>query len=327
MTSFSPVAWTPEKAPALEGAYEKNTKLAGADRWDVNGIGPEDAVIDGSGAVVAGLDDGRLVRFAADGGSSEELADVGGRPLGVELYGGDLLVCNADLGLQLVSSSGAVETLVDSFEGKRLLFTNNATVVSDGTIYFTDTSTRWTIHEYVADMLEGRPTGRVFRRDPNGDVNLLIDGLAFANGLALADDESVIYVAETARYRIHRHHLTGPDAGTTEVFADNLPGFPDNLTYGNGTLWMGAPSPRQAIVDMLLLPRPWLRHIAHRLPEAMKPKPVRHGMVLGFDGDGNVTHNLQDASGSVAITTSARWHDGSLYIGTLTEPYLAVIDV
>jgi sugar lactone lactonase YvrE len=301
-------------------------KLAAADRWEVHGIGPEDVVIDRAGAVVAGLEDGRLVRFAAGGGSPEVLANVGGRPLGIELYGDDLLVCNADLGLQLISPTGAVENLVRSYEGRPLLFTNNAAVASNGTIYFTDTSTRWTIHEYLNDLLEGRRTGRVFRRGPNGDVDVLIDGLAFANGLALADGESELYVAETARYRIHRHHLTGPHAGSTEVFADNLPGFPDNLTHGNDTLWMGAPSPRQAIVDVLL-PRPRLRHLSHRLPESMKPKPMRHGMVLGFDGDGNVTHNLQDASGSVAITTSARWHDGRLFVGTLTEPYLAVIDV
>ncbi len=154
---FSPSAWTPKEAPALEGAYEKNVKLGEADRWPADGIGPEDSVIDKNGSVIAGLEDGRLVRFAAGGGSPEMFADVGGRPLGIELYGDDLLVCNADLGLQLVSSSGdLVEILVDSFEGNRLLFTNNATVASDGTIYFSDTSTRWTIHDYVSDMLEVR---------------------------------------------------------------------------------------------------------------------------------------------------------------------------
>ena len=47
-------------------------------------------------------------------------------------------------------------------------------------------------------------------------------------------------------------------------------------------------------------------------------------MVLGFDMDGNVVHNLQDSSGTVAITTSARFHDGRLFIGTLSEPTLAV---
>lgn len=326
MTRFSPMGWTPEPAPPLEGEYEANAILARAARWNVSGVGPEDVVIDGEGNAIAGLVDGRIIRMSAPDAEPDVIADVGGRPLGIEWYGDDLLVCNADLGLQLVSRSGTVKTLVDSFEGSRLLFTNNAAVASDGSIFFSDTSQRWTIHEYVADMLEGRPTGRVFRRDPEGDVAVIAERLAFANGVALNEDESILYVAETSRYRIHRYALTGPRSGTAEVFVDNLPGFPDNLTFGNGTLWMAAPSPRQAVVDMLM-PRPWLRQVTHRLPDPLKPKPVRHGMVLGFDETGAVMHNLQDQTGSVAITTSARWYGGSLYIGTLTEPYLAVLPV
>lgn len=325
MERFSPVPWSPPPAPQLEGDFEENTALKDAQLWDVPGVGPEDPVIDESSVVYIGLEDGRILRYPSPGSVPEVVADVGGRPLGIELYGDDLLVCNADLGLQLVSPSGAFQTLTDSFEGRRFLFTNNAAVSSDGTIYFSDTSQRWGIHDYVTDMLEGRSTGRVFARSPDGGLRVVVDGISFANGVALSDDESKLFVAETSRYRIHVHHLTGPDAGTTEVFVENLPGFPDNLTFGNGTLWMAAPSPRQAVVDAIA-PRPWLRHITHRLPDAVKPKPVRHGMVLGFDLDGTVTHNLQDASGSVAITTSARWHDGLLYIGTLTEPYLAVLD-
>ena len=324
MPKFTPIGWDPPAAPGLAGPYESNSRLAEAAVWDPGGIGPEDVVVDHEGVAYTGLEDGRVVRFRS--GEAALVADVGGRPLGVELYGDDLLVCNADLGLQLASKSGSVETLVDSFDGQRLLFTNNAAVASDGTIYFSDTSQRWSIHEYVTDMLEGHQTGRVFARSPAGDVSLLIDGLSFANGVALSDDESKLFVAETSRYRIHVHHLSGPKTGTTEMFAENLPCFPDNLSFGNDTLWIAAPSPRQAIVD-LIMPKPWLRHITHRLPDAVKPKPVRHGMVLGLSLDGRVTHNYQDSTGSIAITTSARWHDGRLFIGTLSEPYLAVMEV
>jgi hypothetical protein len=78
------------------------------------------------------------------------------------------------------------------------------------------------------------------------------------------------------------------------------------------------------MVDFMA-PRGWLRHVSYRLPEALKPKPVRHGIVLGYDLDGRLVHNLQDRSGRVAITTSARWHEGSLYIGSLSEPHIAVL--
>ena len=131
--------------------------------------------------------------------------------------------------------------------------------------------------------------------------------------MALDADQASLFVAETGRYRIRRHWLSGAKAGTTEVFVDNLPGFPDNLSFDDGILWTGAPSPRQIMVDVML-PRPWLRRVTYRLPDGLKPKPVRHAIVLGFDMDGNVAHNLQDSTGTVAITTSARCHDGRLFI-------------
>jgi sugar lactone lactonase YvrE len=97
-----------------------------------------------------------------DAGDFEEIANVAGRPLGLEwLDDGAMVVCNADLGLQRVTVGGEVTTMARGFEDEPFVFTNNATVASDGTVYFSVTSTRWSIHEYVNDLLEGQPTGRV----------------------------------------------------------------------------------------------------------------------------------------------------------------------
>ena len=327
MPTFQPQPWQPPKAPGLAGDYAENAALAGARLWETGGQGPEDVAVADNGDVFTGLVDGSILRFSSSGGSPEKIADAGGRPLGVEILGdGELLVCNADLGLQRVTVDGEVSVLVDRFEDRVLKFTNNAAVASDGTIYFSDTSTRWGLHEYVTDLLEGQTTGRVLVRRPNGSVEIVVDGLQFANGVALDAAEDSVFIAETGRHRIHRHWLTGPAAGTTEVFADNLPCYPDNLSFADGILWTAAPSPRQRLVE-LMSPRPWLRHLTHRLPDKLKPKPVRHAIVLGFDNAGTVVHNLQDSSGVVAITTSARFHDGRLFIGTLTEPTLAVYEL
>ena len=327
MPKFDPRPWKPARAPALVGEYAENAHLAGAALWETGGRGPEDVAVAGNGDVFTGIADGSILRFPHRGGPPEKIADAGGRPLGVEILDdGELLVCNADRGLQRVTLNGEVSVLADRLGETVFKFTNNAAVAADGTIYFTDTSTRWGIHEYVTDLLEGQTTGRVLVRRPDGSLEVVLDGLQFANGVALDAAEASLFIAETGRYRIHRHWLTGERAGSTEVFADNLPGFPDNLSFADGILWTAAPSPRQPLID-LMLPRPWLRHLTHRLPEAVKPKPLRHAIVLGFDDDGAVVHNLQDSSGTVAITTSARFHDGRLFIGTLTEPSLAVYEL
>jgi len=166
----------------------------------------------------------------------------------------------------------------------------------------------------------------VFKVTPDGSLELVLDGLHFANGVALDAAEDSLFVAETGTYRVHRHWLTGDRAGTTELFLDNLAGFPDNLTFSDGILWVSMASPRQSIVD-LMLPRPWMRKLSYRMPDSLKPKPVKHGIVLGYDTAGNLVHNLQDTSGRVSITTSARYHDGRLFIGSLSEPHIAVYEL
>ncbi len=130
-------------------------------------------------------------------------------------------------------------------------------------------------------------------------------------------------MAETGAYRIRRYGLRGDKAGQTETFVDNLPGFPDNLSTGDGVFWLAIPTPRDRLLDALL-PRPFARQIVARLPDRLKPQPQRHGFALGFDAAGRVVHNLQDPSGRVAITTGARQHEGRLYLGSLSEPTVAV---
>jgi len=326
VTSFDPRPWTPPKAPPLEGPFAANDRLAGARLVPTGGFGPEDPAIDEHGMLFTGLADGTILRVSPTGESSV-VTETGGRPLGIEVHpDGWLAVCDADRGLLRVIFDGTVEELATAFEGEPFIFTNNATIGPDGTIYFTVSSRRYTIHRYVDDLLEHSATGRLYAYRPGGEVELLLDGLQFANGVAMAPDGETLFLAETGLYRVGRFHLAGPEAGTFEPFVENLPGFPDNLSFGGGILWVPLASPRQPLVDAMM-PRPWLRKLAYRLPDSLKPKPVRHGIVLGYDVDGTLVHNLQDRTGAVAVTTGARWFDGRLIVGSLTEPNLAILDL
>ncbi len=325
MVTFSPKKWNAPKSPGLVGDHEENDRLASARLVTTPFTGPEDVAVGPDGELYSGTENGALLRITT-GGNVSTVANVGGRPLGIERYGDDLLVCNADLGLQRVTLDGTVELLTDSFGSNKLVLTNNASVADDGTIYFTESSQRWPLSEYTNDVVEGSATGRLLRRSADGEVTELVTGLAFANGVALDANEDSVFVAETARYRIHRHWLGGDKAGQTDIFLDNLPGFPDNLSFADGIVWVGYASPRNPQVDAMST-KTWMKHIAFRLPNALKPKALRHGLVVGYDLDGNVAHNLQDPSGKVAITTSARVANGSLYIGVLEDSHIAIVDL
>jgi sugar lactone lactonase YvrE len=177
----------------------------------VGGEAPEDVLVDGRGRVYTGLSDGRVVRLDADGAPPVTVARVPGRPLGLELLGPDeLLVCAADAGLLVVSlDGGAVRTLADRVGDRALLAVNNAAVAADGTVYFSDSSTRFPMPRWRADLIQRTRTGRLFRRTPDGVVTELLGGLEFANGVALAADGSYVAVAETGACRLQRVWLTG----------------------------------------------------------------------------------------------------------------------
>jgi hypothetical protein len=122
--------------------------------------------------------------------------------------------------------------------------------------------------------------------------------------------------------------LVGPDAGTSEVLIDNLPGFPDGVSAGTGGIfWVTIVSPRDKLADEVLFPHPFLRKVLGRLPSALMPAPKDYGFVLGLDGDGNVVYNLQDPTGAFGQITNVMEYDGMLYMGSLSEDAVGRIPV
>lgn len=67
------------------------------------------------------------------------------------------------------------------------------------------------MRSYMLTLFHGAPTGRLLVHDPStGATEVLAEGLWFANGVALAPDESYMAVVETPTMRVLRRWLTGP---------------------------------------------------------------------------------------------------------------------
>jgi sugar lactone lactonase YvrE len=294
----------------------------------VPSYGTEDVLVDDAGRVITGTEDGRIFRISADGGVVELLAMTGGRPLGLELApDGTLIVCDANRGLLRVDlRTEAVEVLVDHVEGRPMRFCNNAAVAADGTIYFSDSTRDFGVDDWKADLLAHSRTGRLMRRSPSGEVDVLLEGLAFANGVALAPDESFVAVAETGAYCVQRLWLTGGRAGKPEPLVEALPGFPDNIATGtDGLIWVTIASPRDPVLDFLLPRHPLLRKIAWRLPDRLQPKPKRTVRVQAYDSDGALVHDLGGQHDDFHMVTGVREHQGTVWVGSLHEPKVAAI--
>lgn len=321
-----PQRWTPPQAPARARQNRSVPPLPAVKRWELPGKGPEDVVLSPDRRLIAGTDNGAILSIDPATGDVRELANTGGRPLGLHADAdGRILICDFELGLLELTPDGRLAVLVDEIDGERLRFVSNVVRDIDGTIYFSASSSRYSLDEYMGDILEHSGTGRLFRRDPSGTVETLIDDLQFANGVVLAPDRSCVVVAETGGYRVTRYWLTGPEAGTCDRLIENLPGFPDNMGLGSdGLIWITLPSPRNPLLDRLLPLPGILRRIVWTLPEWMQPKPAKTVWVMAVDFEGKVVHDLQVEGTDYSMVTGVVEQDGVLYLGSLTESAVAV---
>ncbi|WP_308909750.1 SMP-30/gluconolactonase/LRE family protein [Pseudokordiimonas caeni] len=327
---IAPEAYDPPADPGFTGPYALNDALQFAEVLPLkDGAGPEDVAVDGEGRIYGGLQDGRIVRLSADGKAQETFATIeGGRPLGLAFdAAGNLIVADAYKGLVSVAPDGSWSVLTDSVDGKRYGFTDDLDIASDGKIYFSDASDLHGQRHYRLDLLEAMPRGRLIVYDPAaGEAKLLLDGLYFANGIALSQNEDFVLVNETGRYRITRYWLKGDKAGTSDIFIDNLPGFPDGVSANRkGTFWLALASPRNPMLDKVH-PKPWAKALLAKLPASLQPSAIRHGMVVGLNEDGKVIAMLHDPEGKhLYMITSVEEAGGYLYLGSLEAPQIGRI--
>ena len=296
----------------------------------VPALGAEDVVVADDGLVYTGTEDGTVFAVRPDGSRVDVVGHTGGRPLGLELLpDGRLLVADAHLGLLAMDiATGAVERLVDMVNGRRMLFCNNSAVAANGDIWFSDSSTRYGIERWKDDIVQDTRTGRLLCRRADGSVEKHLDGLAFANGVALAADESFVAVAETAARTVVRLWLRGERAGTRDLLCSDLPGYPDNIARGSdGLIWVTIASPRDPVVEMLQRAPLPLRKAVTRIPEALQPKPKRVVRVQAFDDAGELVHDLSGESTDFHMVTGVREHDGRVWLGSLQESAVGVMPV
>jgi sugar lactone lactonase YvrE len=297
----------------------------------VPGPGAEDVVVGGpgpdEGAVFTGTEDGSIFRVSQDGRRIDRVAHTGGRPLGLEIdLDGRLLVCDAHRGvLRIDPGSGAIEPVTDRLGGVAMRFCNNAAIASDGTVWFSDSSTHYGIEQWKDDLVQDTRTGRLARLGTDGSAEVVVEGLAFANGVALAADESYVAVAETGARTVVRWWLTGERAGTRDHLVTDLPGYPDNISRGSdGLIWVSIASPTDPLVERLQRSPQLLRRAVTKIPEALQPKPKRTVRVQAYDDRGDLVHDLDLPASDYHMVTGVREHDGRVWLGSLHEPAIAV---
>lgn len=166
------------------------------------------------------LDRYGYVLTAADvpGAELTTVAYVGpGRPLGFHLHNSSIYICDSLKGLTKYDlESGKLSILANAVSrasqidpGSPISYANDLDIASDGTVYFTDSTAipvalnregfYDTMKTYLLSFLQGGASGRLIKYSPaTGEAVVLVPKLSFANGVALAEDESYVLAVETS---------------------------------------------------------------------------------------------------------------------------------
>jgi sugar lactone lactonase YvrE len=327
-----PAAWPAPAGAGYTGPHAANQRLARLQHIDLKGErGPEHVALGRDGKLYTAVASGSILRMNADGSALEVFARPGGRILGFDFdAAGNLIGADAERGLVSVAPDGKATVLADHVGGDPIRFADAVVVARNGRMYFSDASTRFGARTHGIDeaslleVIEGAASGRVLEYDPaTKKTRTIASGFAFANGVALSQDERALFVADTGRYRIWKVDVQGQ--APAEVFLDNLPGYPDNLMRGQGgKIWVGLIKPRTADNDQLS-GQPFLRKVIMRLPRALWPLPKEYGHVFAFTEDGKVVADLQDPAAAYPEATGITETADRLYIQNLHSRMLGWI--
>lgn len=135
-----------------------------------------------------------------------------------------------------MDKNGKVDVLAEVFEGKRLNAPNDIVVRRDGHAYFTDPA-----FGRQADTRELDFYG-VYHIPPKGPVEVVAKPKGRPNGIDLAPNGRILYVANSDERAIYAYDLDGKGAAANErVLITKVDGPPDGLCVDEkGTLYVAA---------------------------------------------------------------------------------------
>ncbi|KAI9071135.1 hypothetical protein K1719_040431 [Acacia pycnantha] len=221
---------------------------------------------------------------------------------------------DAYFGLLVVGPRGGVakQLAISAFHGGAPFKFVNSLDIDDqtGVIYFSDSSTVYPLRQVQMIFQKGDKTGRLLKYDPNTKkVEILLQGLAFANGVALNKDGSFLLVAESSSRKINKFWLKGSKIYTSELFA-TVEKAPDNIKRDkNGDFWVGLNNNRASSGN------------------ATNKGSLGHDPVgVKFDEKGKTLVVLDGRGGPLLESVSeVEEYYGKLWIGSPYKPYVVVV--
>jgi len=138
---------------------------------------------------------------------------------------------------------GSVTVLADGYDGRRLNAPNDVAVAPDDAVWFTDPG-YGILSDYEGGRADAELPTAVYRVDPDGGLERMLDDLDRPNGLCFSPDGSRLYVVDSGETRsIHVYDLVDGRPRDRRLFTDMTPGTSDGIRCdSDGNLWSAAGS-------------------------------------------------------------------------------------
>jgi ribose transport system permease protein len=308
--------------------WSPNQRLTAAPPIGLGKIrGAEDCAVDPAGNVYCGDQRGWVWRFRGiEDTEGEIFSRTGGFPCGHAWdEQGRLLVAVGGMGIYRIGSDGEPELVANKVKRSPLSLIDDSglraiddlDVTPDGSIYASDFSTRTNTAEFLLELVEFRPNGRIIRVDPDCSTEVVASNYVFPNGICTSHDGKSILVSSTGLCRVDRLWVSGPKKGQLEPVLENLPGYPDNINRSSdGNYWLPLCAMRTQMSDLLSrypsVRRRMTREVS--LDNWVVPQ-LNVSCVIKFSDSGEILSVLWDDSlEHYPMVTAVKERDGFLYL-------------
>ncbi|KAI6209107.1 Adipocyte plasma membrane-associated protein [Aphelenchoides besseyi] len=354
ISDFNPKPVRLAEPPLLEGGLQENRWLQNASLIAKSQVlGPESLYVE-ENTIYTGTWDGKIVKIVnatiskvlrlvecdLKCGTYED-EPICGRPMGIRrLNSREFVVADAYLGIFVVNfedeSIRRIFTSNQTIDEVEPRFLNDLDVLNEHTIIVSHSTAKYDRRRYLLVFMEQNPNGRLLKVNVNtGEAEILASRLRFPNGVQIHSDRESVLVAETSMAQIRRIFISGERKGQSEIFAQNLPGYPDNIRLStNKTLLIGLQNPRLPFETQIIDatgPRPWMRKfLAALVPErflrfAINLISPSYGLAIELDLNGTIVRSYHDPDGRINDISQISDHNGFLYLGSFHGDYIAKV--
>ncbi|KRX93015.1 Adipocyte plasma membrane-associated protein [Trichinella pseudospiralis] len=312
-----------------KGILIKNNILSKSQSFLENELLAAESIVLQGNYLYTGTADGRLIEIV--GNKINEVIRLGrktncdmafvdpncGRPLGIRYLGNRrLLVVDTFLGIFEVDFQNKNYTQLIksgiSVEGEPLKFINDIDIF-ENYIFFTDSSSKWSIIDYKFIIMEAKKNGRLLVLDRNtGKIDVILRDLFFPNGVQVAKNGKELFIAETGL----AHNIRQSSMGELWI---PCAAVRDSIAFLGPTYDLIGKYPGLRKLITKLLPRQWIYPL-------MDFFETPYGLVILVDQNGKYMKSFHDPQGTVTSAVSQATDNGThLFLGSFKPKHLACL--